>query len=151
MPAWEYVVKQRLKIGQDEWLEAGEITLLPNTWHPSALRAHLNIGAIEKARLLPDVSYEEPAPASYAPEGYDELTPTPGPVVGERSPSAGHRELSCTNCRSAAAQTLNYVPQDAARFECWLCHQQQSVQDALNYPSQGWDDWQRAGFRQGGR
>ena len=152
MPAWEYVVRQRLKVGADQWLEPGEITTLPNTWHPSALRAHLNTGAIEKGRLLPDVDYDEQRPATYAPEGYDELVPTPDPVVGSRFPAADATVVDCTNCRGDdSGDSTNYVPESAASFQCWHCGQQQTVAAALSYPPQSFEEWQRAGFRQGGR
>ena len=99
---------------------------------------------------------QEQGANTFAPEDYDTRTPTPGPVVGSRHPAPGHLELSCVNCRVSASQTLNYVPEEVAhrqgaRFECWLCHQNQLVIDAMQYPVQSWEDWQRAGFRQGGR
>jgi hypothetical protein len=150
-----WIARRRLKVG-DGWREVGDEVPEAETW-PNR-QAYLNEGHIEEVPVIDGQlpRRQEHAAQTLAPEDYDTRTPTPGPVVGSRHPEPRHLELSCVNCRVNASQTLNYVPEDTARaqgarFECWLCQQQQLVIDAMQYPPQSFEDWQRAGFRQGGQ
>jgi hypothetical protein len=145
-----YVARTRLKVG-DSYRQPGELVPEATDW-PN-LQLHVDNGQLEEVPMINgQVPQRQERPAqTFAPADYDQRTPTPAPPIGQRHPAPGHQELSCVNCRVTAGETLNYVPQDAARFECWLCQQQQSVHDALGYPPQSWDDVQRAGFKPGPR
>jgi hypothetical protein len=147
-----YVARTRLKVG-NTWREPGDEVPEARDWPPHILQAYLGAGQIE----IPLPKREEPV-ATYAPAHYDELKPTPPPLVGQQSPDAGVPEgtggadlieVDCTNCRGggSGSESLNYVPSTAVWFQCWFCGQQQRVSDALRYPPQSWDEWQRAGFR----
>jgi hypothetical protein len=149
-----YVARTRLKIG-NRYREPGERVPEAASW-PN-LAVYLDSGQLDQ---VPIVGADEQSHAVHredrintlAPENYDELKPTPPPVVGQRYPAPGCIEVVCGNCRGHSPEdSINYVPEDKASFQCWQCGQQQRVVDALTYPPQSYADVLRAGVRPGGR
>lgn len=137
VPAFNYVVLKPLKLG-DRMVQPGETTVLPNEWLPGVLRAHLDSGFLARGDLL-DEEFEQPS-VTHAPEGYDDLQPTPLPRVAGRYPSDVWSDdpvddrrfrtdepmvwLGCWNCRARC-----YIPEDldpATRYQCFHCGQIQS-------------------------
>jgi hypothetical protein len=126
MPAWEFLVLRQLKVG-DRMLQAGEVTTVPNSWSYRVQEAHLSAGFIEKARLLEDTDTQPQPYPTGAPEGYDDLVPTPPPRVGHKAREKDERWQACWNCLGQ-----NYLPADLDRqvpWQCFACHQTQTLED----------------------
>jgi hypothetical protein len=164
---YRYLARQQLKVGNG-YRQPGEEIPEAADWPPQVRKAYLNTGQIEEIQTTDGTGVErKPQGAlTFAPEGYDELEQArlrrlqeaqayeqrtrKLPDTAERHPGDGLIELDCRNCR-----TLNYLSKELAEsqsgFHCWRCRDRQSVAEAMSYPPQSWDEWQRTGFRQGGR
>jgi hypothetical protein len=135
VPSYTFVAKKPLLVG-DGYRDVGELVPEAVTW--SNVDAYVARGDLERVAVASQAEQKAaifkagPAPVrTYAPDDYDERTPTPV-RVGERVAGDDEQRIRCFNCARG-----NWLPSelvDSATWMCHHCHQLQSIREAVAYP-----------------
>jgi hypothetical protein len=148
-----YVAKRQMKVG-DSVRQPGDLVPEAAAW-PN-LRRYIDLGWIEFAPVVNgQLQKLVPAPPNPNQRLLEELKPEapakPVPM-GEQYAAEGLVEVQCFNCRHVNHLAKELLEDQANEWQCFRCHQPQTIQQSGSYPVQDRSEYDRlAGIRPRGQ
>jgi hypothetical protein len=148
-----YICKQQMKVG-DSIRQPGD--LVPEAAQWPNLRRYLELGWIEFAPVingtLQTLLPPPPNPNERLLEELKPEAPAKPLPVGAQYPAEGLVEMQCFNCRHVNHLAKELLEDQANEWQCFRCHQPQTVEQAGAYPVQDRKEYDRqASFRASGQ